>query len=518
DFIIGNPPFIGGKDIRSQLGGDYAEALWKSNPQVPKSADFVMHWWDHAADSLIAENSPLLRFGFVTTNSISQTFSRRVIERYLTNASDAQTPPGTQAKLSLCLAIADHPWTKATKDAAAVRIAMTVAERGFHEGRLIEIVSENGLETDNPVLGETVATGRINADLTLGADVSNSLELLANHGVSSPGVKLHGEGFIVTTTQAVHLGLGKREGLEHHIRPYRNGRDLLQHSRDVMVIDLLGLDEKQVRQRFPEVYQHVLDRVYTKRRNAQSGQWEGREINRRASYKKNWWIFGEPRKDLRPALDGVPRYIATVETAKHRVFQFLDASILPDNMLIAIASDDAFHLGVLSSAIHVEWSIGSGGTLEDRPRYTKSKCFDPFPFPDATDAQRATIAEFAEELDSTRKLALAEVPGLTMTEIYNLREKLRAAVPLSAGEADRALAARAGIVDQFHGRIDAAVADAYGWGQDWSAGKLTRASIVSRLVALNAVRTAEEAAGEVRWIRPDYQIPRFKPASAASGL
>jgi hypothetical protein len=70
-----------------------------------------------------------------------------------------------------------------------------------------------------------------------------------------------------------------------------------------------------------------------------------RDQNNRATYRDNWWIFGEPRRDLRPALAGLPRYIATVETAKHRLFQFLDASILPDNMLIAIASNDAFHLG-----------------------------------------------------------------------------------------------------------------------------------------------------------------------------
>ena len=181
DFIIGNPPFIGGKDIRRQLGGDYAEALWKANARVPKSADFVMQWWDRAAHSLIAENTPLIRFGFVTTNSITQTFSRRVIEGYLND--DA---------LSLILAIPDHPWTKATKDAAAVRIAMTVAERGQHDGRLVEIVREHGLQSDEPRLDERTTEGRVNPDLSLGSDVTTVVALKANEGLSSPGVKLHG--------------------------------------------------------------------------------------------------------------------------------------------------------------------------------------------------------------------------------------------------------------------------------------------------------------------------------------
>ncbi|MBA4160772.1 MAG: class I SAM-dependent DNA methyltransferase [Novosphingobium sp.] len=532
DFIVGNPPFIGGKDLRAKLGGDYAEALWKANPRVPKSADFVMQWWDRAAHLLTAQDSPLRRFGFVTTNSITQTFSRRVIEGYLGKPSvtlpggeglgvgvppqpDSTEPPppapphrggeqaGEERTLSLILAIPDHPWTRATKDAAAVRIAMTVAEAGVKHGKLIEIVSEGGLDTDNPVLEEREAEGRINPDLKLGADATSVVTLKANEGLASPGVKLHGAGFIVSPQEAAHLGLGKREGLEVHIRPYRNGRDLLQNSRGMMVIDLLGLDEKAVRQRYPEVYQHLLETV--------KGE---RDANRRDSYRKLWWIFGEPRKDLRPALAGLPRYIATVETAKHRVFQFLDAAILPDNMIVVTASDDAFQLGILSSSWHVDWSLGIGGTLEDRPRYNKSQIFDPFPFPDPTPEQRAAIADLAEELDATRKAALAEVPGLTMTELYNWRDKLRVGVELSAQDADRARQARAGIVDQLHQQIDAAVAAAYGWADDWKNGDLPPAEVVARLVALNAERAEEERQGEVRWLRPDYQIPRFAAKQA----
>ena len=80
-----------------------------------------------------------------------------------------------------------------------------------------------------------------------------------------------------------------------------------------------------------------------------------RDSNARASYRNNWWIFGEPRRAFRPALAGLPRYIATVETSKHRFFQFLDEQVLPDNKLVAIASDDAYVLGVLSSRFHVAW-------------------------------------------------------------------------------------------------------------------------------------------------------------------
>ena len=538
EFIIGNPPFIGAKILRETLGSDYAEALWKANPRVPKSADFVMQWWDRAAHILTAEDSPLIRFGFVTTNSITQTFSRRVIETYLAKspsplAGEGGAPSGAEGEgsaaqaaagaaapspnplpqgeraLSLVLAIPDHPWTKATKDAAAVRIAMTVAERGAREGRLVEIVAEKGLETDEPVLDERASVARINADLSIGADVTSVVPLTANEGLASPGVKLHGAGFIVTKSEAEALGLGRREGLEQHIRPYRNGRDLLQRSRGAMVIDLFGLDEKEVRQRFPEVYQHLLDTVRKARfevieDKTRKGETPSKDA---ISYYENWWLMGKPRSELRPALDGLPRYIATPVTAKYRLFEFLPGDVLPDDALIAIGSDEAFHLGVLSSSIHLSWASHSGGTLEDRQRYNKSKVFDPFPFSDATPEQRTQIAELAEELDLTRKQALAEVPGLTLTELYNLRERWRSGAEMDLIEQARVQAARAGIVDRLHEQIDAAVAEAYGWPAD-----LPPSEMVARLVALNHERAEEEKNGTIRWLRPDYQIPRFAPA------
>ena len=512
DFIVGNPPFIGGKDIRSELGGDYAEALWKANPDVPASADFVMQWWNRAAHELTKPGTRLRRFGFVTTNSIIQTFSRRVIERYL--APLASEGGG----LHLVLACPDHPWTKATKDAAAVRIAMTVAEAGVGEGRLIEVEHEAALDTDTPELRFAEARGRINANLSIGPDPSQAKPLLANAGIASPGVKLHGSGFIVTPAEARALGLGTRAGLEQHIRPYRHGRDLLQSSRNVMVIDLFGLSESEVGQRFPEVFQHLLTRVRNRWWNKKKKVWEGREeVVRKArekgepskdalSYFEVWWIHGKPRPELRSALDGLSRYIATVETAKHRIFQFLDREIVPDNMLIALGSDDAFHLGVLSSRAHVQWSLRAGGWLGvgNDPRYSKSKVFDTYPFPVATPEHRSRISALAEELDATRKHALAEVLRLTMTEIYNWRERIAAGEQLEGADLDRATAARAFIVDRLHEQIDTEVAAAYGWPAD-----LAPAEIVARLVALNADRKAEEEAGTIRWLRPDYQEPRF---------
>jgi Fe2+ or Zn2+ uptake regulation protein len=501
DYIVGNPPFVGGKDVRGRMGEGYAEALWAAHKHMNESADFVMYWWDRAAELLTLKGTRLKRFGFVTTNSLSQVFQRRVMERYLKG----------KKPVSLLMAIADHPWTKATRDAAAVRIAMTVAALGEHEGRLSEVTKEEGLDTDEPTVELRETHGRINSDLTIGADVTSMPALKANAFLSSRGMQLMGAGFIVTPAEAKHLGLGRRPGLETHIRQYRNGRDLMATPRGLMVIDLFGLDANQARTRFPEVYQHVLETVKPQR-DAQFAKTETKDAE---AYARLWWLFGKPRQELRPALEGLPRYIATVETAKHRVFQFLDASILPDNMLVCMALEDAYCLGVLSSRFHVVWALRAGGWLGigNDPRYSKSRVFDPFPFPDASDALKAKIRASAEELDALRKQCQAENPGLTLTQIYNVLEKIRAGEPLN--EADEAVKTKGLvlIVRELHDKLDSLVAQAYGWPET-----LSDEEILARLVKLNAERAAEEKRGLIRWLRPDYQRPRAGVVDAQAAV
>ncbi|MDX9710756.1 MAG: hypothetical protein RBT64_14525, partial [Trichloromonas sp.] len=473
DYVVGNPPFIGNWRMRQALGDGYAEALRKTYPAVPDSSEYVMYWWHKAAD--LTRAGRLRRFGFITTNSLPQTFNRRVVQYHL----DAKSP------LSLVFAIPDHPWVDAA-DGAAVRIAMTVGEGGEAHGLLQRVTAEWPGDGEGVEVELTKCTGKLFADLTIGADVAGCSPLLANENLSNRGVCLFGAGFIVTPEEAATLGLGRIDGLERHIREYRNGRDLTQTPRGVMVIDLFGLEADEVRGRFPEVYQWLLERVKPER-----------DHNNRESRRKNWWLFGETNPKLRNQLSGLPRYIATVETAKHRFFVFFDQSILPDNKLVNIASDDSFILGVLSSRIHVTWTLASGSTLEDRPVYVKTTCFETFPFPDGTEAQKDRIRHLAEALDLHRKRQQERHPDLTLTGMYNVLEKLRENQPPSvppcqggrvgfapspdkgrAGEGLRlaeALTAKertiheqglVSILKQLHDELDAAVAEAYGWPVD----------------------------------------------------
>jgi hypothetical protein len=487
DFIVGNPPFIGAKDMREALGDGYTEAIRDAYLyKVRKSADYVMFWWYKAAKAVRGKlegwEEAAQRFGLISTNSIRQTFNRKVMEKQMKGS-----PP-----VSLVFAIPDHPWV-ASQDGSDVRISMTVGAVTDQPGTLQTVTREEQSKGIHWEVDLDEQTGNILPDLTIGADVTGAEPLEANENLSSAGVKLHGSGFIVEPEKARELGLGTAEGLEKHIRRYRNGRDLAQHPRGVKVIDLYGLKAEEVRERFPAVYQHVKEHVKPER-----------DQNNRESYRKYWWIFGEARETLREALEGIDRYIATPEVAKHRFFQFLDVGVLPDNKLIAFALDDAYHLGVLSSRIHVVWSLATGGRLGagNDPVYVKTQCFDPFPFPAATADQKATIRELGEQLDRHRKEHLDEHDDLTMTALYNVLKKERRGEDLTDDEREIHEKGLVGVLRELHDELDAAVAKAY----DWDPG-LPEEEILQRLVDLNAERRAEEEEGHVRYLRPEYQAP-----------
>ncbi|WP_075996055.1 class I SAM-dependent DNA methyltransferase [Salaquimonas pukyongi] len=523
EFIVGNPPFIGkGAMMREALGDDYVEALWKVNKHINKSADFVMYWWDRAAEILTRRGTKLRRFGLVTTNSITQIFNRRILEERL----------GDKNPISVVMAIPDHPWTKASKDTASVRIAMTVAEDKNSVGQLLKVTNEKALDTDDPEISFRHDFGKIHANLSIGADLTSAVELQANEGMSCNGMMLAGRGFVLSESEANHLRKLDREAAGSVIKPFINGGELVRSWSRRYVIDFFGLDEKEARERFPNAFQHLLTNVKPER-----------DKNRRPAFKKRWWIFGEPRRTFRPALERLQNYIGTTETAKHRVFQFLSTDYLPDHMIIAIGSDDPFVLGVLMSDIHsILWmkaSAGSLGVYKGNVRYNKSRCFDPFPFPDPDDKTRAEIGALAEEIDAHRKRAQAE-HGVTLTQMYNVLEKLRAgaashpepvegegAAPMvrqahHEGGADMHLTpeeheihdkALVTTLKHLHDRLDEAVARAYGWPAD-----LSEQEILANLVALNKERAEEEKRGTVRWLRPEYQIPRFGSAAEKAKL
>jgi hypothetical protein len=292
------------------------------------------------------------------------------------------------------------------------------------------------------------------------------------------------------------------------IKPHCNARDLMQGGEHCFVIDLFGLSADDALRRHPALYQWLFDRVKPER-----------DHNNRESRRRNWWLFGEPVGKLRAAWQGLDRIIVTPETSKHRVFGFQRRPFCPDHKLYAICSADPFVLGVLSSAVHALWSLRAGGTLEDRPTWTNTTTFLPFPFPSGDDEAfvvvRTRIEDLAERIDAHRKSRQAAHASVTLTGLYNVLDKLRRSQPLTAAEKTLHEHGLVSGLRNLHDELDAAVLDAYGWGDlglvPWSDDTARAAwteTLLERLVALNVKRAAEEAQGTIRWLRPEFQNPQ----------
>lgn len=476
DYIVGNPPFIGNKRMRLALGDGYTEALREGYAALPATVDFVMYWWDKAAHQLA--EAKVKRFGFITTNSITQPFNRVVVEEHLS----ARKP------ISLLFAIADHPWVDST-DGAAVRIAMTVATKGKVDGAVARVISETELSDGGIDVVLDAQNGKVHPNLQTGSDVTAVHELQSNGLLSGQGVIVLGEGFQLDQGEFDELKLSAPSAL-HLIKRYLNGKDLMHKPRGLRIIDLFGMSEADVK-KYPKIYQRIYDRV-------RPGRLEMKDKARR----EKWWLFGRSNKEVRDAIAGLKRYIATCRTATHRVFMFIEGDVLPDAKIVAIGLDDAYSLGVLSSRFHNEWAMKTGGWLGvgNDSNYNHSDCFGKFPFPNCTNTQKERIQGLGEELDAHRKRQQATHPQLTMTGMYNVLEAVRAGTPLSTKEKGIYEQGLIGVLKQLHDDLDAAVAEAYGWPANLSSDE-----ILSRLVALNAERAAEEARGLVRWLRPEYQ-------------
>jgi len=478
NFIVGNPPFVGNKRMRETLGDGYTEALRRAyKGAVPESADFVMYWWYKAAVTLAGGRTR--QFGFITTNSITQSFNRKVLQRFI----DSDNP------ITIAYAVPDHPWVD-SNDGAAVRIAITVVEKSKRLGRVDYIISEKETGALEVEVVFEEQFGIIHSDLKIGPNLSQSVVLKANENIAARGIIPHGNGFILENEVKESLFNGSKGNI---IKPYRNGRDINQIPRQVYVIDTFGLSECQLRENYPEIYQWLFERVKPER-----------DQNNDKSRRENWWLHARSNEKLRNAIEGLSRYIITVQTSKYRNFFFIGGEVMPDDKLIAIGSDDAYVLGILSSNIHICWASATGGRMGvgNDLVYDKTQCFDTFPFPRTTDEQKQAIRSKAEALDGHRKQRQALHPTLTITDMYNVLEKLRAGEALNAKDQKVHEQGLASILKKLHDELDVAVAEAYGWPTN-----LSEEEILQRLVALNKERAAEEARGLVRWLRPEYQNP-----------
>jgi hypothetical protein len=476
DFIVGNPPYIGVRRLRTSIGDEYVEALTGAYPLVPETCDYVMYWWEKAANAVAS--GATRRFGFITTNSIVQTYSRRLLDRHLIDGG----------KVHLAFAISDHPWVDAA-DGAAVRVAMTVGAAA-KSGEKVLLGTVAGNDESASVTFREVE--RIGTSLNA-VSVHETIEPLeANRSMCFQGVVPAGDGFKLDTADLDRLGY-TANALPPVIRPYIIGKDLVQKPETRYIIDFFGLTADEAKASYPSLYQRLFDRVKPER-----------DQNNRLAYKERWWLFAETRPAMRNALSGLSRYIGTPYTAKFRPFVFVPADTLPDAMVYAIPSDDAYLLGVLSTRIHSTWALSAGGHLGvgNDPRYTSKGTFFPFPFPVCDDGTKATIRNHANKLDTHRKTQQVAHTGLTLTDMYNVLEKQRTGTSLTDKERTIHEKGVLTVLKQHHDDLDSAVCAAYGWPTT-----LTDEELLRNLISLNQARRADEKQGHIRWLRPELQNP-----------
>jgi MmeI, DNA-methyltransferase domain/MmeI, helicase spacer domain/MmeI, N-terminal domain/MmeI, target recognition domain len=495
DVIVSNPPFLGGKLIRRELGNAYVDAMFETyGSRVRPEADLCCYWYEKARK--LIEDQRCRRAGLLATQGIRGGANRETLQR-IKDSGD------------IFFAESDRPWILA---GANVHVSMV----GF----------DDGTEKHRFLNGHAATAIHSNLSATT-ADTTTATTLRANCDLAYMG-DTKGGAFDITEAQAMEmLRLPNPHGKPNSdvIVPWVNGLDITRRPRGMFILDF-GLNRTE-----DECAKYELPFAFVREHVRPE-----RVLNNRALYAKYWWRHVEPRPGMLTALAPLTRFLTTVRVSKFRVFVWHTAPTLPDSSCFSFARSDDFFLGALHSRFHEVWALKQGTRLETRPRYTPNTCFETFPFPRPTPAQEAAIDTAARELNDLRerwlnppewtKTRTLEFPGSVggpwdrYIDKSTIREVGRA-VPQRAAvgsseskpylvgtvryprleprDADCAAKLkkrtltnlyneRPAWLDLVHKKLDAAVAVAYGWPTD-----LSDEQILEKLLTLNLERAEEEA-------------------------
>jgi len=468
NVVVGNPPFLGNKKMIAELGEDYTRALRKAWPQVPGGVDLVCYWFAGAWDQMVS--GKLKRAGLVSTNSIRGGANREVLKPIVEHGRIFE-------------AWSDEEWTV---DGAAIRVSM------------VAFIPEKA--GDSTLDGEPV--GRIFADLSAdrgGVDLTCAAKLKANRATAFQGPVKVGpfdvEGHIAREWLEAPTNPNGRMNSDV-VRPLLNGMDITRRPSDRWIVNFAEMPEPEA-SLYERPFEFVRDTVKPVR-----------DRNRDPQRREHWWRLGRSGRDLAEATKGLKRAIFSPRVAKHRLFVWASAAVIPDSRVVVIAREDDTAFGILHSRFHEIWSLALGGWhgVGNDPQYTPSLGFETFPFPEglapdvpgvqyAADPRALAIAAAASRLNELRENWLNPpdlirrepevVPGYP-DRILPLDET--AAKELAKRTLTNLYNARPAWLDHAHRALDEAVADAYGWGDDFRAGLLTDDEILARLFHLNQQR------------------------------
>jgi hypothetical protein len=449
EVIIGNPPFHGAQQLRSALGDDYIN--WLKSTFGCGVKDLCVYWFRKAADRL----PPGGRAGLVGTNSISQNRAREASLDYVVAHGGVITS-----------AISTEVWP---------------GDANVHVS-IVNWVKDPQVSPSEYVLDDRRVSG-ITTSLREGDGSPSPEALPANAGRAFQGPIPVGEGFVLTPDEARDVLADGRAPYERVIRPYLIGDDIANEphqrpSRWIIDFSSMPLEEAQ---KFPRALAIVEERVKPERLR-----------NKDARFKRDWWLFGRPRGEMRDALGGLSRYLGGTATGKRLLFCWCDRSWCPSNASNVFAFEDDFAFGLLSSAAHLAWAWRWSSTMKSDLRYTPTTVFATFPWPYAVeDSKREEVSELAAELVSVRT-KLCAATGVGLTRLYNTMD--------AGGHRDLA---------NLHFRLDRAVVACYGWPS-----KI--AQDPAELVAHLALRNAEITAG-TEYVpfaplpEPDLDVPAELP-------
>ena len=468
DVIVGNPPFLGAKLMKRNLGVEKTEAIRsRFSGRLPGFTDFVCYWFEKAR--AIIEDCGFVRVGLVATNSIRKNTNLPVLHR-------------VSSTTRIFEAWSEQQWAigGAAVDVSIVCFGNVGAEPARLDGEVVP---------------------SINADLTTGLDLTAAKPLRQNRNSAFLGIQKSGP-FDVTGEKA-RAWMREPANPNGHknsdaLKPYWNGDDLSGRPRDLWFIDLpLGLSEEEA-SLFASLFQHI---ATTPDEHGKTVKQLRIALGERAG--PRWWEPHWPRPDMRSRIEQVPRYIVTAETAQYRVFVWLSFPVLPDKNLIVIPREDDLMFGLLQSRFHAVWALRKGSDLEDRPRYTHTSVFATFPFPEGMTPDVAPEIARKVKTAPAIEIAAARLNDLRNGWLYPSDMVVRApdVVPgypqriLPKDEAASAVLKKRTLTNLYnerpawlvsaHRKLDEAVAAAYDWPTDLSDGE-----ILTKLFALNQKRAA----------------------------
>ena len=314
EFIVGNPPFLGGRLHLSNLGDEYTEAMYGLyGERIRNSSDLCCYWLEKARAQI--ENGKCRRAGLLATQGIRFQSNRAVLSR-IKETGD------------IFAAYSDENWLL---DGATVHISI--------------VCFDDGSETERELDGEAV--GLINTDLSAHIDLTSARKLKENRNIAFRGIDKIGAFDIDQSTAFAMMAQPNPDGRSNEkvIKRWINGKDITDRPRNVWAIDF-GVN-------MPESDAALYEAPFEYVRSAVKPTRIKNRIPWRA---ENWWLHGSPASTMRQKLSTLARYIATPKVSKHRFFVWLDADKLPSNLVIAFATDDDYVFGLLSSLAHELWT------------------------------------------------------------------------------------------------------------------------------------------------------------------